>query len=41
MNFAPFTIEQYVNFFVHEKSEKYTTEPIVIEGDTLYFNGGS
>lgn len=41
MRFMPFSIEQYVNFFVYEKSEKYTTEPIVIEGDILYYNGSS
>ena len=41
MIFLPFSIEQYVNFFVNEKSEKYTTEPIIIDGDVLYYNGGS
>ena len=35
--FEPMTQEKYIEVFTNEN----TTEPIVIEGDTLYFNGGS
>ena len=40
LEYKSITKEQYLNFFVNEKSEKYTTEPIAIEGDVIYFNGG-
>ena len=37
LTFEPMTHEKYIEVFDHEN----TTKPIVIEGNTLYFNGGS